>query len=1087
AVVLRQRAFFLSKVREAVQRMALVERRLSEQDNDLTEYRVTRSKAEGAVAALQGRQVEARLSSLEDDISGLKASLGGRPLAQELSEEIATTMKTALTAEMKRSQARLDQIRGVELTTASLERHWADGERGETARIRRELQDSEGSLQRRIEEIRASDLRRMEEISGEVLRERENRLKDRAEVEQEVFNVRASLQRTEQYWHERIHDRLNRLEGSVESTVSDHSHTRSSVTSIGSQLKQLQLEIQNSRDTSRRAGQWASDRREEAPSPAIGGHHMPILAQSVQPAARPPQTTASTLADSPKTALEESGKVLPEEQDGARGSPHIIAGEEGAESTTGAMIPAVQACDHQPTHLECSSAVGVCSMPGVVATADATAGQENIDQHDNSGDVDNNSYPPRDGDSAPPESDQRSVGSVVNNGKDSETPYAFETGEGTGTPEEDGKLPEPPPVDRLHDHRKVIHTSSADTLRKSALAAVSFSAEEDAALAASAEEAGDGRPSQLIRGRSPCSSPSSVSSRGSSAPSSLPPPPSLLSPPPTPSVDSTGAPQADDPGGAETPFAPTTPAEALDLNISPPKLLGDGLGASDNGKLADTEAGGSDVSQPRMARSTKSGSSSDSSFSVDDDEAVVGQQRGLGLPETCNNNDSTSRPGVGKTCAPTSSRSTPTMSERGTCDDVSAAAGVSTYGGRVHHKNSQKGPPPRASRPKMPSEIRRKSMAAVSTGPAPVSFRDRSASKDSGVVTAQCEFCLRRYLKSAMSTHLQVCELRLVRCPFQCGVKVLVRNLEKHMGSCSMKESAESEGVASASATATRVRNLDATAGTRAGPPNEITRKKGDELASHGETDEGNAQQGGALAIGPGPESGPGPGPGPGSGPGDAGRTVTCMRCHESLPFHLVPSHGPKCKGKKGEGELGARATAASPSGTSERSRGPPSGFQDPSPFGAAVDFRPPSLRSPVSLQSRSGVGGTPPRGGLSTPPILSSAVGTHGSTLSSLSSSGPRDTGAVPKVSSGRSVVTPHSPAVSPKAWHASSRIGTVLTPGARVPSSPPRLKDVRAWGTRQVTSWLREIMRPPRADVISKFHDSGVDGTALLGVTDR
>ncbi|CAB1119422.1 unnamed protein product [Ectocarpus sp. CCAP 1310/34] len=1287
AVVLRQRAFFLSKVRGAVQRMALVERRLSEQDNDLTEYRVTRSKAEGAVAALRGRQ------------------------------ELATTMKTALTAEMQRSQAKLDQdkrwmeailkkerkqhedvmvawkeqmdtlsqqvkeaetkwrraeaadygmrrnsipvrwkhdtvavhdsiqcyvasarvnaliseakqtassrwpsepisntssqrmietphaplftfarctenqIRGVELTTASLERHLTGGEGSETARIRRELQDSEGSLQRRIEEVRASDVRRMEEISGEVLRERENRLKDRAEVnrdslwrhqttwftgsgkinerdtkpatmahfrsvypraelsrmardmrsvmvEKEVSNVRASLERTEQYWHGRIHDRLDRLEGSMASTLSDHSHTQSLVTSIGSQLKQLQLEIQNARDTRRRAGQWASDRRGEAPSRAIGNHHTPILAQVVQSAARPSQTTASTLAaDSPKTALEESGEVLPEEQDGARGSTNTIAREEGVESTTGAMIPAVQACDDQPTPLECSSAVGLCSMPGGVTPADATAGQGSIDQDDYLGDVDNKSCPLRDGDSAPFKSGQRSVGSVVDNGKDSETQYPFKTGEGTGTPEQRGTLPEPPPVDRLHVHRKAIHTSSADTLR--ALAAVSFSAEEDAALAASAEEVGDGHPSQLIRGPSPRSSPSSVPSCGSSAPSSSPPPPSPMSPPHTPSVNSTGAPQADDPGGAEKYFAATSPAEALDPNVAPPKLLGDGLGASDSSKIADTEAGGSDVSQSRMAASTKPGSSSDSSFSVDDDEAVVGQQRGLGLRETCDNDHSTptttSRPGGGKTCAPTSSLSTSTTSERGTCDDVSATPGVSTYGGRVHHKNPQKGPPPRAPPPEMPLDMRRKSMAAVSTGPAPVSFRDRSASKvtglvrtifaetrraafsariptklivlfaevtteplalrcmpvvswqDSGVVTAQCEFCLRRYLKSAMSTHLQVCELRLVRCPFQCGVKVLVRNLEKHMGSCSMKESAESEGVVNASATPTRVRNLDATASTRAGPPNETTRKKGDEHASHGETDEGNARQGGVLAIGPGPEPGPGPGPGPGSGPGDADRTVTCMRCHESLPFHLVPSHGPKCKGKKGEGELGARATAGSPSGTSERWQGPPSGFHYPPPFGAAVDFRPPSLRSPVSSQSRSGVGGNPLRGGLSTPPILSSAVGTHGSTLSSLSSSGPGDTGAVPKVSSGRSVVTPCSPAVSPKAWHASSRIGTVLTPGVRVPPSPPRLKDVRAWGTRQVTSWLREIMRPPRADIISKFHDSGVDGTALLSVTDR
>lgn len=46
-----------------------------------------------------------------------------------------------------------NQIRGVELTTASLERHLTDSEGGETARIRREMQDSEGSLQRRIEEV----------------------------------------------------------------------------------------------------------------------------------------------------------------------------------------------------------------------------------------------------------------------------------------------------------------------------------------------------------------------------------------------------------------------------------------------------------------------------------------------------------------------------------------------------------------------------------------------------------------------------------------------------------------------------------------------------------------------------------------------------------------------------------------------------------------------------------------------------------------------------------------------------------------------------------------------------------------------
>lgn len=382
---------------------------------------------------------------------------------------------------------------------------------------------------------------------------------------------------------------------------------------------------------------------------------MPILAQSVQSAAPPSQMAVPTLAaGSPKTAFEESDKVLPEEQDGGRGSTNTIAREEGVETTTGTMIPAVQACDDQPTHLECSSSAGVCSIPGRVGTADTTAGQENIDQDDNSGDVVNNSCPLTDGDSAPPESDQRSVGSVVDNGEDSATPHSFKTGDGTGTPEENGKLPEPPPVERLHDHRKVVHKPSADALRKSALAAVSSSAEEDAALAASAEGPGDGLSSQFIRGGSTCSSPSSVSSCGSSTPSSSSPPPSPLSPPHIPCVDSTGVPQADDPGGLEKPLAVTTPAEALDPNISPPKLLGDSLGARDDGKLADTDAGGSDVSQSPMAGSTKSGSSSDSSFSVDDDEAIMGQQRGLELLGICGNNDSTqttnSRPGVGKTC-----------------------------------------------------------------------------------------------------------------------------------------------------------------------------------------------------------------------------------------------------------------------------------------------------------------------------------------------------------------------------------------------------------------------------------------------------
>ncbi|CAN0357817.1 unnamed protein product, partial [Hapterophycus canaliculatus] len=319
-----------------------------------------------------------------------------------------------------------------------------------------------------------------------------------------------------------------------------------------------------------------------------------------------------------------------------------------------------------------------------------------------------------------------------------------------------------------------------------------------------------------------------------------------------------------------------------------------------------------------------------------------------------------------------------------------------------------------------------------------------------GVVTAQCEFCLRRYLKASMSTHLEGCELRLVRCPFQCGAKVLVRNLEKHKASCSMKRSAElKEGVDPPDASASIANPV---AHTGDPPPNGTA------------GDKNKTTEDGRFKIGKKEV--------PAIGPGDAGRTVTCMRCHESLPLLLVPSHGPKCRGNKAGGGEGAPGTGTEAPAAANERRALPSGSRDPP--STIAESRPPlSLSSPMSAQA--------PMARMARPPPLR-----IGGVPPSLSPS-PGGVASAAKGFPGRSGLPPPSPSTSPKPWQAESRIGTVLSPGVRVPASPPRPKDVHSWGTRQVTSWLRETMRPPRADIISRFHERGVVGTTLLGVTDR
>lgn len=289
-----------------------------------------------------------------------------------------------------------------------------------------------------------------------------------------------------------------------------------------------------------------------------------------------------------------------------------------------------------------------------------------------------------------------------------------------------------------------------------------------------------------------------------------------------------------------------------------------------------------------------------------------------------------------------------------------------------------------------------------------------------------------------------------MRCPFQCGVKVLVRNLEKHKNSCPKRNSAESEGgiifPASCAPSAAAATTTTTTA-NHSPPMNKIECETGEIAGEKG-------------TNGPGQEG--------------RGRTVTCMRCHESLPFNLVPSHGPTCKGKKvGSEPPGATPAAAAASATALRNDPPSNG--------------PPHLSSPVPAQLRTEVGvdpGSSREGLLQPPPPL---WGTAGKAPPSLPSSG--DLGSIPTGYPARSPPPLYPPSDGARAsWQGAGKTGAVLlTPDMRLPPSPPRPKSVRAWGTRQVTSWLREIMRPPRADIISRFHESGVVGATLLGLTDR
>lgn len=225
------------------------------------------------------------------------------------------------------------------------------------------------------------------------------------------------------------------------------------------------------------------------------------------------------------------------------------------------------------------------------------------------------------------------------------------------------------------------------------------------------------------------------------------------------------------------------------------------------------------------------------------------------------------------------------------------------------------------------------------------------------------------------------------------------------------------------------------------------------------------------AAGGPGNVEDRVPSVGQGQGPGDPSRTVTCMRCQESMPFLLVPSHGAKCKGKKENGlQLGATAVAAPP-GASEKQ-----GLPLRLPIKSTESVEPKNIKSTAVAAERS-----------SPSEVLShSSISRSGWTRGPSPQTSPRDPStSKPLFSRLGPPLSP--PVVGSKAWHGTSGPEDGVSQEMKVPLSPDRSKNVRTWGTRQVTSWLRDIMRPPRADVISRFHDGGVDGITLLGITDR
>lgn len=235
---------------------------------------------------------------------------------------------------------------------------------------------------------------------------------------------------------------------------------------------------------------------------------------------------------------------------------------------------------------------------------------------------------------------------------------------------------------------------------------------------------------------------------------------------------------------------------------------------------------------------------------------------------------------------------------------------------------------------------------------------------------------------------------------------------------------------------------------------------------------------------------------------------MTCMRCHESLPFHLVPAHGLKCKGQV-RGSIPGTHHGVSPQHTSHDASLLPSSIsaaaKPDSIAGAAGTAR--DVRSAVdmfdpqssSLATTTRVAESKAMKGKmnSFLPLPPRFPANGASPTASLEMGVPWGKGGEQPPTVSRGNLPPRSAFPYPSGLGIVSDLGSALkggknNPGSlisglRVPSPLPRPKKVDLWTTTQVTSWLSESMRPPRADVISRFHHGRVDGAALLELTDR
>lgn len=185
------------------------------------------------------------------------------------------------------------------------------------------------------------------------------------------------------------------------------------------------------------------------------------------------------------------------------------------------------------------------------------------------------------------------------------------------------------------------------------------------------------------------------------------------------------------------------------------------------------------------------------------------------------------------------------------------------------------------------------------------------------------------------SPHDKVCELRLVRCPLHCGTRVLVRNLAKHQEGCAQRAKGQDGGgkgapspPASRTVSNCRVSSMPPSSSTSStsSPSTPVTPSRQSvesetsappaKEPSHSSKDNCEPQLRPPAASGliMSTEGAVGERGKSRSGSGDIGQggevpqlpsKVTCMRCHESLPFNLVPSHGAECTGNSRGAHVG--------------------------------------------------------------------------------------------------------------------------------------------------------------------------------------